>query len=205
MSERVYLLPLPECGCSEVHPSYYLNKGAFSAESTAKAIGRMLCASDACAAMHDVATGIDVAHEAEAATWRGAWNGRLEDRGVCEECRGTQDLDSGGVHPSGYPISNPCPCGDGTEAGLCAVWRQRAETAEATVRALRPTVTPLVAAPPEGAPTWGEVETALRGGREELRRAAAHYARMGWWDNEQDARLEYDRISALLSRLPKEG
>lgn len=35
----ISLVPLPECDCMEPHPSYFLNKGSFSAEAVARAGG----------------------------------------------------------------------------------------------------------------------------------------------------------------------
>lgn len=57
MSNRatIMLKPLPGCLCVEPLEAYFRNKGALSAESTAKELGRMLCTDAGCSRLHDVA------------------------------------------------------------------------------------------------------------------------------------------------------
>jgi hypothetical protein len=51
----IRLSPVAGCDCTEPHPSYYVNKGAFSAEATARGIGKMLCAREfGCSRLHPV-------------------------------------------------------------------------------------------------------------------------------------------------------
>ena len=53
---KIVLMPVSGCDCPEPHPSYYLNKGALSAENTARDVGRMLCAREfGCSRVHPVA------------------------------------------------------------------------------------------------------------------------------------------------------
>lgn len=56
-STQIILAPLAECDCTEPHPSYFLNKGALSAERIARGTGRMLCAREfGCSRLHVVAS-----------------------------------------------------------------------------------------------------------------------------------------------------